>query len=188
MDPPQLGELIRRDVADLCADVRAVHPDVRGVLVLIDDVDRYEGFHEYLLDLVNEFGLGTRGAPAPVVLTYAPRRGCGLEVDALLRNHARSVARRTLMARLEPFADDIEGRAAYFQYLLSRKLAPPRGLNVMMRHVLDKTLEVIREAVCGVPSYLDVYFPDVQLNTLKRLEALVPADDESIFAQMVREQ
>lgn len=187
VDPAIFEAPIRSDVQTFCEDIRKKCPAVRGALILIDDMDHYAGFYEHILHLVNEFGLGVAAAPAPLVLTYAPRRavGSGTELERLLKNRAGTLAKRTQLARLEPFADDLEGRAAYLQYLLKLQLVPIRGAGEPGRKLLSDALDTIHEVVQGVPSFLDLV--RFQAGMAKGLKVLASVDDEAIFQQMARE-
>ena len=75
--PETIAPKIRRDLEKLVTDVRANRPGIRGALVLIDDLHRYEGVFPRILSLIGEYGFGSALAPAPAVITYSPRRDSG---------------------------------------------------------------------------------------------------------------
>jgi hypothetical protein len=180
VDASNLGQLIAMDIDTLCGDIRTEKQiSVRGVLVLIDDLHQHATHYSELLALATEFGLGTKDSPAPIVVTYGPGN------VALIRSAlCIGGTNRASVSRLEPFSADFEWRAAYSQYMLfSHRRAPRRGVGAIARKEFTTALDAMHDVVRGVPSFLAVYRHVLPVDP----NLVVPAEDEAIFAQMVKD-
>ena len=178
VDPDAIGKAIRRDIGKLVADARALCPKVRGALVLLDDLHRYEGVYEQILRLIDDYGLGTDVAPAPVVLTYSPQRNVGGDVRAFLTNGAERLARRTVIAPLDAFKNDAEGQIAYAQYLQTRRFTPRRSREG--REAFERFVRLANSKIRGVPAWLPVVEPYIEALE----DNFAPIDEAAILGQM----
>jgi hypothetical protein len=172
---------IRRDLERLVNDVRQIRPSTRGALVLIDDLHRYEGVFPDILKMINQHGMGTEGAPAPVIISYSPKRDRGLDVQALLNNEADVVKPWTILEKLYPFSADPEGHIAYAQFLQSKCWMPKRG--AQGQAVFEQFVEIAHSEISGVPGWLPV--TEYYVKALK--SRLAPVDDEAILSLMAND-
>jgi hypothetical protein len=156
-----VGVALKRDLAAVAAAARAGSPGRRGgrVIVLMDDVDRYEEAIEPLFtELLSRSGLGTAEEPAPVALTFS----LGGATDHVLRPIWEKRAKYPWIefAELDVFAPDGEDMLAYEHILLhpfDPTLLPgvsdrPLALNTdVPDDVRDKWIRRFRTRLQGLP-------------------------------------
>jgi hypothetical protein len=120
-DPNLVLDAIRHDCADLVEAVRAVtHLDHR-VMILIDELHRWDSSYQEVLESIDFAGLGTPAAPIPVVVNYvAVNNAEGIRIHEKLKflpGERRPV--------LRPFRNKTENEMVYRQLLLSEyRIAP----------------------------------------------------------------
>ncbi|HEX5270943.1 MAG TPA: CHAT domain-containing protein [Gemmataceae bacterium] len=184
LDNVAVRDALRLDLAALLADVRGRVGEARACLVLVDDLDRFEGVAKALLGLVGDYGLGDAAAPAGLILTYSSGRGAGGEIKEALRDRPAQ-ARVHLLQR---FRSPDEARLAYTQYLLS--LSPPLSLSARAdkKEWLQDFFDQFETLAQGVPSYVDVERNEklagvIEFAQRPRVKLLIKADDAAIVTE-----
>jgi hypothetical protein len=146
----QFLDAIRSDLGRLLGDVRAQAVDADRVLLLIDNLHELEDLAPIVIRCVNEWGLGAREAPAPLVISYVTRGDIGDKIQEEIKKRSKFFRREAL----QPFRGKVESRLAYTQFLLTRE--PPYVINARAdkrKAVEDYFVEVHRE-IRGIPYYL----------------------------------
>jgi hypothetical protein len=183
--PPRGGEwvdvitvmgAIRADIAQLLNDVGA--PQGAGAMVLIDDLDRYEGVAIPLLQAVDDYGLGQPGMPVPLVFTHNIGKESGPNIKDELKGRQAKILREQLRA----FAPPQENVLAYRQYLLSKRFAPACVSEARDR--LNRWYAYCHERIQGFPSSL--YKFDDWAPQLEIAGTLLMANDEEIINERRR--
>jgi hypothetical protein len=178
--PPHGGEwvdvntvigAIRADLAQLLTDVGAA--EGAGAMVLIDDLDRYEGVAIPLLQALDDYGLGQPGMPVPLVFTHNIGKESGPNIKDELNGRQAKILREQLRA----FAPPQENMLAYRQYLLSKRFAP--ACVSESRDRLNKWYAFCHERIQGLPSAL--YKFDDWAPQLEIVGTLLTANDEEII-------
>jgi len=141
-------EAMEVDLGRLLDDVRTAVPEVRAVLVMIDNLHFLNDLSEKLIEAVNFNGLGSKTAFAPLVLSYLTRGAAGEKIEKAIKGKSALIKSKLL----DKFQQPVESRLAYTQYLLS--LDPPCMVNARS----DKRTEVegffglMQDIVGGIPS------------------------------------
>jgi hypothetical protein len=170
-----IEQAMREDIEALLSNVQQKIPQAKGVLVLIDDLHRYEGPALPLLDAVKAYGLGSKTAPAPAIFTYSTRDKAGPKILVALQERSGEFRRENLLAFQKP----TEARLAYRQYLLSQNLAPTADRK--KRGDVDMWFGAMDRMVQGVPSFLGDIQREIEMAQL--FHVLLVADDETIIRE-----
>jgi CHAT domain len=120
---------------------------VRGILLLIDDLHRYDGVWQTILQTAGPYGLGDMDTPAPLVFSYAAREDTGQQIGTFLVNNSSTFEMRPLTR----FAQE-ERLMVYRQSLLSRKyvLTAMPALQLQVQNMFGRFEKLTQ----GIPSYL----------------------------------
>ena len=186
VDPQSVARVIRSDIEQLMTDVRTKCACMKGALIMLDDVHRYHDYYAHIFDFLNQHGLGTEKAPAPLVITFEDFTEEGKRIaDTLVKLHG--IGNFAQRAYIVPFPDEPEGRLAYSQYLLSRRLCARRGRSLQGK--FDDLLRDMHGSALGVPSFLASVLPLVKY-VQDRVDPspLTKADDEAVFLAVRNEQ
>jgi hypothetical protein len=117
----QILDAIRKDCAQLAADVEAVTNRSHRVLLLFDEFDRWVGAYDKVLENVDFAGLGTPEIPIPVVLNYVTSSAEGQNIQKKLKRLPPE--RRPELRRFET---EVDREIVYRQLLLSEWRRAPK--------------------------------------------------------------
>jgi hypothetical protein len=187
LDPKVVRAALVEDFKSLQADTNAALGATRRALVLIDDLHRFEGVAEPLLEqLIDSDGLVHDGVfPVPVAFTYSQHDKTGAEtsVARTVRNFLKAKAELVVPVELRPIESAEEQRLAYSQFLLTRK--PPLAINTehALRDHADFFFEIACGMIRGVPSRFDHKDLNIPVEKSLTRKVLLEADDEQILAK-----
>lgn len=153
--------------------VTAGAPRFQAVLILVDDLHRYEAVAVPLLELVRDFGIAKRAALA---FTYSTRSKSGPDVA----EHIKANLRGFVHEPLRPFRGPVESRLAYTQMLLARRPPLAPSSRVEAKALVDRFFEFCHTKVLGVPSLFSLSEDTIEYCTGT---VLLDADDERILRE-----
>ncbi len=136
------------DLGRLLDDVRTAVPEVRAVLVMVDNLHLLNDLSEVLIQAVNFNGLGSKTAFAPLVVSYLTRGAAGEKIEKAIKGKSALIKSKLL----DKFQQPVESRLAYTQYLLS--LDPPCMVNARSdkRQEVEGFFGLMQDIVEGIPS------------------------------------
>ena len=176
------------DFERLADDTKKVLGVERPALVMIDDLHRYEGVAEPLLEEVighKDTPLAAGGRPVPLIFTYSQHDKDGGEIPAArtIKNFLKNKAGLVSPMELRPIECKEEQRLAYSQYLLTRK--PPLAMTVAPAYRTHAELffKTAQKIIKGVPSRFEDARLLPSIETFLEERILVEADDEEILAK-----
>jgi hypothetical protein len=173
MTPDAVQWQILRDLTTLLSEAKR-ELGARGILILIDDLHRYEGSWKSILASAGGYGLGDQNTPAPLVFTYSTHEKAGPEIVQFLADNSSKFEWRPLTR----FGQE-ERRSVYRQSLLSRKLV------ATAKPALQKMVETMygrfEKLTQGIPSYLRLPKLEDQLEVDIDNEVLITSDDAAII-------
>jgi hypothetical protein len=155
--------------------VTAGVPRFQAVLILVDDLHRYEAVAVPLLELVRDFGIAKRAALA---FTYSTRSKSGPDVA----EHIKANLRGFVHEPLRPFRGPVESRLAYTQMLLARRPPLVPSSRVEAKALVDRFFEFCHKKVLGVPSLFSLSEDTIDYCTGT---VLLDADDERILKEQL---
>ncbi|HYR91263.1 MAG TPA: CHAT domain-containing protein [Terriglobia bacterium] len=166
---PGVGAVLEADIAVLVNDIKKDIPEIRGVMVLIDDLHRYVGVSTNVLKTLWE------EAPCPLVFTYSSKIKAGPDISKFLSEHSSGVYKEMLL----PFQRPTESRLAYGQYLMSQ--TPPLSPTWQMdkNEFVSTFFDSMHDVVQGIPSRLDNFMGQIKFS--RDLKLLIESDDEAIL-------
>jgi hypothetical protein len=169
-----------KDVETLLDDLNSQFPVTAGlprfqaVLLLVDDLHRYEAVAVPLLELVRDFGIAKRAALA---FTYSTRSKSGPDVA----EHIKANLRGFVHEPLRPFRGPVESRLAYTQMLMARNPPLVPSGRAEERENVESFFEFCHTQVLGVPSLFPLSEASILLSARYRI--LLDADDERILRE-----
>jgi hypothetical protein len=169
-----------KDVETLLDDLNSQFPVTAGlprfqaVLLLVDDLHRYEAVAVPLLELVRDFGIAKRAALA---FTYSTRSKSGPDVA----EHIKANLRGFVHEPLRPFRSPVESRLAYTQMLMARNPPLVPSGRAEERENVESFFEFCHTQVLGVPSLFPLSEASILLSARYRI--LLDADDERILRE-----
>jgi hypothetical protein len=171
-------DIVKEDVSYLLDELK-VHfpagqgqPHFKAVLVLIDDLHKYDGIAVALLELVRDFGMAPGAALA---FTYSTRLNVGPDIAEFIKGNLRGF----VYEPLRPFRNPEESRMAYTQMLLARKV--PLAPSWKKKDLVPAFFDYCHKMVLGVPSLFAL--SEQTIDYSKNLGVLIDADDERILAE-----
>jgi CHAT domain len=173
VDVTAVQTAIAADVKDLLGEISAM----RAVLILIDDLHRYEGSAAPLMDCIGQYGLGTRQAPAPVVFTYALRAGRGPDILERISDRPDLFSKSTL----QPFQAPHEWRLAYGQYLLHRQPPVSPSWKRDQKDNVELLFARLHYNIQGIPSNFELSAVDQVIGTALDFKVCIESDYEAIM-------
>lgn len=170
------------DFRQLQTDIEAKIGEKRIPILLLDDLHRYEGVADDLLNkMIDMHGLGAADLVVPMVFTYSSVNVSGNGFTAItefIKNSSKYIFGNLPLQRI---SDPHEEKLAYCQYLLSREEPLAVSWRSEKSEDVGHLFNVLRSTIKGVPSM----FGDPQLHAVlsfaKLSKILVDADDEVIF-------
>jgi hypothetical protein len=190
IDSDSVKNALQYDLKTLVEDVRQKYPDLPSlmVLVLIDEVHRFDSAARELTEMLGLYGLGTDLVPVPVIFTFSSNQqeeqakysGALKALADLLES--RSIAEEITLGPLSQTEDDL---LPYLQYLLHYY----KGSLVINRAAREDKIKLffqrLHGKVKGVPSRLknaeendDV---EAHIDAWTDNDVLEKADDERIM-------
>jgi hypothetical protein len=169
-------DAILNDLTDFLEEAKAVL-GVRGILVLVDDLHRYDGVWKTILAGVGVHGFGDRDTPAPLVFSYAAGDGTGLQIGAHVADNSSTI----VMQPLTRFRQE-ERRMAYRQKLLSRKFTPTAKAD--LKQQVENVFVRFETLTQGIPSYLMLDKLWTKLEVSIEDGVLVTSDDSDIISKV----
>jgi CHAT domain-containing protein len=169
-DVQSICDAVNADASRLLTDVQQAC-NVDRLLILIDDLHRYEGV---VAPLLREF---RDNSPAPMIFTYSSRAKAGPLIAQILQERSLGVHQEVLL----PFRDPVETRMAYGQYLLSRQPPVCPTWRSNRQDDVGKVFTQLHKLVKGVPSYFRTAREFIQFST--DFDILIACDDEAILRE-----
>jgi hypothetical protein len=173
--------LLRSDIRALEDEAAALLPGAR-VIVLLDDVHRYDAAATDVIAMLSADGLGEPGAPIPVVFAFATGKTENATATRLLTDYLERKDDFVERVTLGPFQSPTEDRLPYHQFLL---LSDTPRVVVQSE---DELFAELHQEVEGVPSNLKSPNErvDVLLRVSCRFKVLEEADDDRVLEEMRR--
>jgi hypothetical protein len=182
LDAPVLRAAVRIDLQSLAVEARqalGLSDDAR-VLVLIDDVERFDKATRALKELLDQDGLGTPSDPVPVVFAFSGGVTSGELGSALqeLRDFLERHNRYVKHVRIQPFRSPADDPLPYMQFLLGQQ--PPL---ILQKEDVPPTdvLDLLHDKTGGAPSRFEHENVRTVLDTLTRIRYLTAADDDAVL-------
>ena len=155
------------------------------VLVLIDDVERFDAAAGALAEMLGPYGLGTADDPVPVIFAFS-----GGVAEGALRTAITSL--RTFLerkpwyvkhVRIRQFRPPAEDPLPYQQFLLGHQ--PPLVVRATANESQVTALfEMLYENSMGAPSLLEAKEVRLVITAAKNFNVLEEADDDAILRGM----
>jgi hypothetical protein len=189
-DAEAIRVVLANDLAKLAEEAREQLPGAR-VLVLLDEVHRYDAGTQDLLNLLDGTGLGTPEDPVPVVLAFSRVTDVQLASATLaLTSFLEDEPSHVNFVPLGPFLPPQDERWPYQQFLLHYKV--PVVVNEKMAQHASDLFNDLYEATRGIPSYLQLPNESVEIivrtNLRPYIGLLKHADDQAILENAQRQK
>jgi CHAT domain len=182
-----LLDALRSDFEALTREVSGELPDAR-VLVLIDEVHRFDTAAQELIQLLGPGGLGLPGAPVPVVFTFTmstdPQTATAVGELKSFMESGRSLLEPL---DLKPLPHPNEDPLPYHQFLLYGPDTPLVVKSDSDPEQLSVFYDLLHDSVRGVPSQLEWPTKEVEAcvqSALRLARFLEEADDEAMLAKV----
>jgi hypothetical protein len=176
-------DALRKDVSGFLEELKLRFPSSKGVphfravLVLIDDLHRYEAIAVQFLEPVRDFGIAPDAALA---FTYLTRTKAGPDIA----EHIRGNLRGFIYEPVRPFRGPVESRLAYTQMLLARKVPLAPSWQAEHKANVECFFDFCHKKVLGVPSLFSL--SEDTINFSRNMGVLIDADDERILVERVK--
>lgn len=179
----RICDAIAEDCAQLAGDAAARTGTAYRVLILIDELHRYAGAIDPILDNIRFAGFGTEEAPIPVVVNYVDATPEGESIRKKLQY--LPIQRRPDLKRFE---SEDERQLAYRQLILSAfNVAPNPRRDKSVKTLVDKFFADIHVKTGGRPVEFTGLEVQSFIETVKSYSnALVDADYEDVLKQFGR--
>jgi hypothetical protein len=182
-DLDQLRDDLKEDVGIFLQDLAAQFPGTlgiphfRAVLVLIDDLHKYEAAAIPFLELVRDYGIAPNAALA---FTYSKGLDAGPEIAEFVRENLRGF----VYEPLKPFRDPVESRLAYTQMLLAQKPPLVPSWRSDKKENVEAFFTFCHSRVLGIPSLFPDFVGYIEMS--KSFQVLIDADDERILLERLK--
>jgi hypothetical protein len=172
-------------------DFKILKKDLAGfnlnapILVLLDDLHRYEGVTTDLLNnnFFKDKGLGDNDTPIAIIATYSTngeQSNARKDIEDFIKSvNGRVYARKAI--ELQPISEFDEARMAYSQYLISKE--KPLAVNTRS-DAQDYFFKALHNNIKGIPSLFNQINSPLLLEFAIGSNVLLEANDEQIYENL----
>lgn len=158
------------------------------ILVLLDDLHKYEGVTADLLNnnFFKDKGLGDNDTPVAIIATYSTngeQSNARKDIEDFIKAvNGRVYARKAI--ELHPIIDFDEARMAYAQHLISREEPLAVSTRIDDQDNVNNFFRVLHSSIKGIPSFFNdrSLVPLLEFAVVSKL--LLKANDEQIYENL----